>query len=231
VLFARRLRGAKRSRDDLTRTGIPGEGTILSIRETGISFRSGLEVLVGFELEVRLPGRAPYNVALEQGVPRLLLGGVLPGSIVTLRVDPADPDDVAIDFSAAPRAGGVPTAMGAPGAPLAGPAGTPPIAAIKTASDLLATGQRGQATVVAAQDLGMTVAQTGRQPERPEWLNDRIFLFTLEVHLDGQAPYTAQVGHRVPDDMVGQIRPGLTVPVAVDPATPQMSVAIDWGGR
>jgi hypothetical protein len=228
VLLAQRLSGAKRARDDLTHTGIPGEATVLSIRETGISFRSGLEVLVAFELEVRVPGRPSYTVALEQGVPRLLVGGVLPGSVVSVRVDQANPHEVAIDFTAAPRAGGIP---GPSGAPLAGPPGTPPIASVKTASELLATGVRGQATVVSAQDLGMTVAQTGRQPERPEWLDDRIYLFTLEVQLDGQAPYTAQVGHRVPDDMVNQIRPGLTVPVAVDPATPAMSVAIDWGGR
>jgi hypothetical protein len=250
MLLSQRLRGAKRARNELTSTGIPGEATILSIRETGISFRSGLEVLVGFELEVRVPGRSPYNVALEQGVPRLLLGGVLPGSVVSVRVDPAGPNEVAIDFSAAPRPGGMPSVgvpggpgvpgvpgvpvagvPGATGAPLAGPPGTPPIGAVKTASELLASGVRGQATVVAAQDLGMTVAQTGRQPERPEWLDDRIFLFTLEVHLDGQAPYTAQVGHRVPDDMAAQIRPGMTLPVAVDPATPALSVAIDWGGR
>lgn len=221
VLFAQRLGGAKRANDQLTQTGVPGEATILGIRETGISFRSGLEVLVGFQLEVRVAGQQPYNVSLEQGVPRIVLGGVLPGSVVSVRVDPADPQQVAIDFSAAPRAAtsAVPTAPG-----------MPPVGAVKTASQLLASGIRGQATVVSAQDMGMTVAQTGKQPERPEWLDDRIFLFTLEVHLDGQAPYTAQVGQRVPDAWLNRIQPGTVLGVAVDPATPAISVAIDWGG-
>src|SRR5262245_15030075 len=177
LLLGQRLSGARRAQDPLVQTGIPGDATVLSIRETGISFRSGLETLVGFQLEVRVPGRPPYNVALEQGVPRILLGGVVPGSVVSVRVDPVDPQKVAIDFSAAPR-------PGIAGSMPAGPPGTPPVGAVKSASDLLATGVRGQATVVSAQDMGMTVAQTGRPPDRPEWADDRVYLFTLEVHLD-----------------------------------------------
>jgi hypothetical protein len=295
MFLGRRLSGAKSSNDPLTRTGIPGHGTVLAIRETGISFRSGREVLVGIDLMVQLPGQAPYNVSIEQGVPRIVLGGVLPGSIVVVRVDPADPANVAIDFSAAPRPGtgpvatggvpgtpmppapmpGAPAAgpmvggaiggavtgavvgamgtMGAPGAPAApgvpppgGPGqvppgvggmpqspvpGMPPVAAVKTAKELLATGRRGTARVLSAQDMGMTVAQTGKQPEDPSWLDDRIFLLVLEVHVDGQPPYTAQVGHRVPDGWLAQLQPGLQVPVAVDPVTPTSAVAIDWGGQ
>jgi hypothetical protein len=254
--LARRLSGAKGARDALVSTGIPAEATVLSIRETGISFRSGTEVLVGFELEVRMAGRPPYNAALEQGVPRIMLGGVLPGSVVVVRVDPADPLNVAIDFSVAPRpaggvvAGGMPAAgvpgmptpgvPGMPAAPMAaaGAAGVPqspvpgmpPVGSVRTAKELLASGRRGTATVVSAQDMGMTVAQTGKQPEDPSWLDDRIFMFVLQVSVDGQPPYTAQIGHRVPDAWLPRIAPGLTLPVAVDPVTPALAVAIDWGG-
>jgi hypothetical protein len=224
LTLGRRLSGAKRSDHPMAQSGVRGEATVLGMRDTGIAFRSGREVLVGFDLQVRLPGRAPYNASTEQAVPRMVFGGVLPGSVVQVGVDPADPSNVAIDFSVAPRAAGVPGGA-------SGVAGAPAIGAVKSASDLLATGARGWGTIVTAQDLGMTVADTGRQPERPEWADDRLFVFVMQISLDGQPPLQAQFGHRVPDTMLAQVQPGTVLPVAVDPASPDRSVAIDWGGR
>jgi hypothetical protein len=222
VALGSRLGQAKRAHPPLAKTGLRGQATVLGMRDTGISFRTGTEILVAFDLQVQLPGQAPYNVSMEQAVPRMLFGGVLPGSVLDVAVDPANPQEVAIDFTVAPRPAG--TVAGAPPGGMA-------IGAVKSASDLLATGTRGWGTVVSAQDLGMTVAQTGRQPERPEWLDDRLFVFVLQITLDGQQPFQAQFGHRVPDTMVGQLRPGLVLKVAVDPANPAQSVAIDWGGQ
>jgi hypothetical protein len=40
--------------------------------------------------------------------------------------------------------------------------------------------------------------------------------------------YAAQVLHRVPDEYVGKIGPGLEVEIAVDREDPEHQVAIDW---
>jgi hypothetical protein len=230
VALSGRLGQAKGARHALTRTGVRGQATVLGMRDTGISFRSGTEILVAFDLQVQLPGGTPYNVSMEQAVPRMLFGGVLPGSVLAVAVDPADPQEVAVDFSVAPRPAGTMPVVSAPGTG-AVPGGAPPIGAVKSASDLLATGTRARATIVSAQDLGMTVAQTGKQPERPEWLDDRLYVFVLDIAVDGQPPFQAQFGHRVPDSRLHSLQPGTALTVAVDPANPTQSVAIDWGGQ
>jgi hypothetical protein len=49
------------------------------------------------------------------------------------------------------------------------------------------------------------------------------------VQLDGQQPFQAQMGHRVPRHLEATLQQGMTLKVAVDPANPTQSVAIDWG--
>ena len=51
--------------------------------------------------------------------------------------------------------------------------------------------------------------------------------FTLEVSVDGQAPYELQGLFRIPAKLVGSVGPGDVVPVRVHPKDPK-KVAIDW---
>lgn len=52
--------------------------------------------------------------------------------------------------------------------------------------------------------------------------------FTLEVRVDGQAPYDLQGLFRIPVKLIGTVGPGTVVPVKVHPKEPN-KVAIDWG--
>lgn len=66
--------------------------------------------VLAFDLEVRPPDREPYSVSLQQRVPHVYEGAVIPGAGVSVRVDGADPNRVAIDFSQPP----VPAAAASP---------------------------------------------------------------------------------------------------------------------
>jgi hypothetical protein len=269
--------------------GLPGQATVLGMQETGVTmtgFGAGPEAaMLGFELLVQLPGRDPYQVSIKQQVPRMLLGAVLPGSVVSVAADPNDLSKVRIDFTTAPRpaamggvggvipgvAGGMPGA--APGyvAPMAQPGMAQPgmpqpgmpqpempqpgmaqpgmaqpgmaqpgmarpgmaqpqtvITGTGSAADLLATGQRGTASVTMYQPLG-TPRSLGVTPSNPAYLDDPVYMFVLTVQLPGQQPFQAQMGHRVPPQLESTLRQGMTLNVAIDPANPTQSVAIDWG--
>ena len=52
--------------------------------------------------------------------------------------------------------------------------------------------------------------------------------FTLEVRVDGQAPYELQGLFRIPVKLIGSVGPGTVVPVKVHPSDPN-KVAVDWG--
>ncbi|MEX2267058.1 MAG: hypothetical protein WEA75_00080 [Acidimicrobiia bacterium] len=51
--------------------------------------------------------------------------------------------------------------------------------------------------------------------------------FTLEVRVDGQAPYDLQGLFRIPVKLIGSVGPGTVVPVKVHPSDPKKA-AIDW---
>jgi hypothetical protein len=52
--------------------------------------------------------------------------------------------------------------------------------------------------------------------------------FTIQVRVDGQAPYDLQGLFRIPVKLIGSVGPGTVVPVKVHPKDPN-KVAIDWG--
>jgi hypothetical protein len=104
--------------------------------------------------------------------------------------------------------------------------GTMPIIRGK-ADQILATGTHGTAIITTAQPLGKKVRDINPAAD-PSRLDDPMWLFTLEVSLAGQTPFTAMMGHRVPVAKVATLAPGVKLAVAVDPQNPSQDVAIDW---
>jgi hypothetical protein len=104
----------------LMANGLAGTGRVTSIESTRMSFGSGANAdpVVAFELEVRLPDREPYAVAFQQRVPHLLVGAILPGTGLAVRVDPADAQRVAVDFDQPPVPAGSTPAQQADSDPL-----------------------------------------------------------------------------------------------------------------
>jgi len=86
----------------LKAAGVRGTATITSLGETGVTV-SGSPV-IEFGLDVDSSAHAPYSATIRQRAPRLLLGAFLPGSTVTIVVDPADREHLAIDWQAGSEA-------------------------------------------------------------------------------------------------------------------------------
>jgi hypothetical protein len=82
----------------LLKDGLLGTGLVSAIQDTHIAFGPFSEPVVEVAMQVTLPDRPPYPVTVQQRVPRLMVGTVVPGASLAVRVDPVDTERVAIDF-------------------------------------------------------------------------------------------------------------------------------------
>lgn len=94
VLMVRSARGRAR----LLATGLAGTARISSVRQTSMMVNN--QPVLAFELLVEVPGRPAYTATLRELVPFIRLAQVQPGSTLAVRVDPARPERVAIDWGA-----------------------------------------------------------------------------------------------------------------------------------
>jgi hypothetical protein len=208
----------------LAGSGVPATALVEQVRDTGVIFNNA--PVLGFRLKVTHDAR-DYPAEVQQAVPRHLLGAVLPGARLAVRVDPADPARVAVDWSQAPTP---PREAPAPAAPE--PGGSELVAEIPperrmSAAELLARGRRGTARIVAAREMGDAV-RLGVIAPGDERAGAKMALLDLEVKLPGREPYPVRVVHWVPASLAGQVSPGREVVVAVDRDDPEHQVAIDW---
>lgn len=214
-------------------TGRPGRGTITKMWETGVTINE--QPVFGFEMDLEVEGAAAGAVSVQQVVPRMLAGAVLPGHSVAVKVDQDDPTEVVIDWSEMPAPSGASSA--GPGthsssdiAAALGDAirrgGSDAPEPPESAAKLLRTGRRGTARVTSVADVG-EIGELGLAGGDRELEDDRLYVIGLDVKLPGRSPYPAQIGHRVPDRLIGRVGPGLEVQVAVDRDNDQ-SVAVDW---
>src|SRR5215210_1263208 len=90
--------GMRRERR-LARIGLPGHALVHSATDTGVTVNGNPRVRL--ELEVEVPGRSPYRVSRSVTVPRLAVGAVTAGGSLPVRVDPQDPESLAVDWTRA----------------------------------------------------------------------------------------------------------------------------------
>ncbi|MBN2112781.1 MAG: hypothetical protein JW785_01495 [Acidimicrobiia bacterium] len=98
---------------DLLARGRRGTARLLGIRDLGDAVEAGLMTatdpragarLALLELEVKLPGRDPYQAKVVHWLPADLVGRVGPGRQLAVAVDRDDPEhEVAVDWEAAPE--------------------------------------------------------------------------------------------------------------------------------
>jgi hypothetical protein len=199
--------------------GEHGTAVITGIGETGVTINN--DPVVAYDLDVTIGARR-FTTSLKQRTPRILIGAVLPGSVVSVAADPSDPEQVAIDWATMPAKGPVP---GAGLEDVSEKVGEP-VASITSAAETLRTGRKGTARITSARDAGDisdlgVVAEDGPDPD------DRMYIFEMEVKLPGRDRYPVRIGHRVPERLFGKVGPGMTVPVGVSRDDDQ-DVAIDW---
>ena len=91
---------------ELLATGVPARGEVLGISMSGttITIMNGpVERNCTFRLRVMRDGAQPYEATVAQRVQEIMISALQqPGVALALKVDPADPQRIAIDFGSAP---------------------------------------------------------------------------------------------------------------------------------
>jgi hypothetical protein len=85
------MRNNQMRAQELVEKGTQGEATILSLEDTGMRINDNPRVRV--ELEVRMPGMAPYRVTKSVTIPLIRLSQVQVGTVLPVMVDMSDPQN------------------------------------------------------------------------------------------------------------------------------------------
>jgi hypothetical protein len=84
---------------ELQQTGVPARATILKIWDTGMTVND--DPVVGLQVEVTPDGGPPYIATIKKAlISRIDVPQFQPEKVIPVRVDPTDPQHVAIDFYA-----------------------------------------------------------------------------------------------------------------------------------
>lgn len=116
VVFMRRMRNRAREEQRLLAMGVPGRAHVLAMQHGGAVLKIGVQrhVSLVLSLEVHVQGRAPYAIQLQKYVSELNLALFQRGNWLDVRVDPANPNSLAVAGAASPPAAAAPggAAMG-----------------------------------------------------------------------------------------------------------------------
>ena len=213
LAWGRRLTRGYEAAQRIKSQGVPGQATIVGMRQTGVYMNE--QPQVELQLQVTTEMMAAYPVTLREWVPLMLIGTLTSGRPLPVKVDPSDPQRVVIEWESAlgggmPMAGAMPT-VGGPAM-----AGTLPSGGDAMKQHLLANGVPGTARVLSSAPTGQTDAQG-----RP------VFNLMMRVEIEGRPPMQAPALVGVPPEHAEQLEPGDTVPVKADANNPMM-MAVDW---
>jgi len=103
--------------DDVLATGVSGTATLTGVTQTGMYLND--QPRIKMDMLVQLPGQVPYATEHSEFVPLILLARVSPGATLPVKVNPAQPQKVVIDWQGL-------SSMGMPGMPM----GMAPVAAM-----------------------------------------------------------------------------------------------------
>jgi hypothetical protein len=195
---------------------------------------------VEMTLLVSIPGRAPYQATRTEFVPLVLLGRLSSGVPLPVKVDPADPQQVIVDWSAGTLPG-LGTVMGAA---VPGGAGDQTETLAQVQAALAASGLPAAAPFGSAEQGGYSVDQlraivraTGidgtatidKLADTGEVIGDeRLFTMEVTLHVPGRPDQHLQPSAAmVPIAAADVVAIGLTVPVKVAPDNPNL-VLFEW---
>jgi len=220
--------GAKAAEvDRIEATGIPGQATVVGLTQTGLFVNENPQV--GIDLTVSVPGRAPFPAHVQQIVPLILLGRLVNGAILPVKVDSADPSKVVIEWGGPSAAVPAPTGAGSETVDqvqaMAAAAGLPGIghpaesmggvSIAQLRQYLRENGLSGTGTLDMVQDTGQTIGE------------DRVLNIAMTVHVGGKPAYKSESLSLVPQAAVPKAVLGASVPVKVAPDNDQ-ALMIEW---
>lgn len=211
---------------DLIKHGVLVRGTVIECRATGFgggNTAATIEQVCVVTVEISdLPGHPTYRATCHHPIPVIYLAQMkTDGAAVAVRVDPADPQNIALDLATTPPAEHVlgmnPFVQGEDleDGTSAAPSRNVHRSAL-TAADILAQGAPCRAVIMGTVPLHQLDSQ-GLEAVG----------LVLSVFVDGQAPYQAQIGLGVPPAASALVFPGASLPARVIADRPDM-VTIDW---
>lgn len=238
IWFGLRSRRSALDADRIATTGLAGTASITGLTQTGMSLND--QPQVEMELLVSIPGRPAYQARRKEFVPLILLGRLSSGQPLSVKVDPADPQRVFIEWGASgafptsatisPMGAGASTgqdetlaqvqaALAASGMPAATPFASPEQGGYtvdQLRAVVRATGIDGTATIDKLADTGETVG------------DERLFTMEVTLHVPGRPdqhlPASAAM---VPLAAAVNVAVGRTVPVKVARDNPNL-VLFEW---
>ena len=209
VVVGRMMRGSAQNRK-LLQTGEPAQATILQLRETGL--RINEQPQIGLQLEVRPANRPAYQTEAKMIISYLQAAQFQPGTLLDVRIDPADPSKVAI-------AGVIGSAA------MGGMLGQSPMQQQQAQqmlmqmevfnNNLRASGVSAQAKILNASNMGMNV--NGNNP---------LMTFQLEVQPGDRPAFQAMAKGVIGESALYKYQTGSTIWIKYDPNNPS-EVALD----
>jgi hypothetical protein len=245
ILIGLRVRGSAAATDQLLTTGTAGSAQIVGLTQTGMYLNENPQV--SMNLLITVPGMAPYAATRKEFVPLILLGRLSSGAPLAVRVDPMNPQRVAIDWGGT---GVVPMqAMGqsmAAGQLASQPASTTGVdeSLSQVQAALASSGMQAANPFAMPQQANLTVEQL-RQYLRTSGLqatgtidsledsgrlvgDERLFTMEMTLNIPGQAPKKLpKSAAMVPILSAHKISQGMTVPVRYAAENPDL-LMVEW---
>ena len=98
VMYMMKLAKNKAESDQVLATGQQATATVVRLSESGTYINN--QPLVNILLMVQRPGFPPYQAMVQKVISQLEIPRLQPGMTVAVKVNPADPNKVAIDLNA-----------------------------------------------------------------------------------------------------------------------------------
>jgi hypothetical protein len=209
---------------------------------------------IKMDLLVQLPGQAPYAAEHSEFVPLILLSRVQPGATLPVKVNPAQPQKVVVDWQGLPAVGFGAGDVGTAGmAPAAGAFPPPPAASMGPGSGMDESLAQVQAALAGAavpaafaspEQGGYTIDQlrawlraNGVEAQaHVDFLEDtgkivgdeRLYTMEMTLMVPGSAPQKLQrSAAMVPVAAMARLRQGMTLPVKVAAENHQL-LTVEW---
>lgn len=210
LLWGRRWARGYQEAQRLRVQGVPGQAQIVGMRQTGVSLNDQPQIELNLSVQTEMHGA--YPVTVKEYVPMMMLGALSSGRPLPVKVDPANPQRLVVEWESAMS---VPMG-GMPGGQMQAPAPLPEAEADAEKQRILNTGLAGTARI-------MSTAPTGNFDDqgRP------IHTMMLVIEIPGREPIQGPAMAGIPPERAEQLESGDEVPVKADPNDPT-KVAIDW---
>jgi hypothetical protein len=214
LFWGRKWSAAAAEADRIKAQGVAGTATITGMRQTGVTLNEQPQVELQLQVTTQMHG--PYQATVKEYVPLMMLGTLTSGRPLPVKVDPANPQRVIIEWESAGGMGMPMPGMQPAGAQPGGFTGAPVEDPADAKKRLLATGVPGTAKVISSAPTGQTDGEG-----RP------VYSMMLEINVDGRPPMQGPAVVGVPHERADQLEAGDTVPIKADPNNPGV-MAVDW---